>query len=202
MERGQECFESLWDAVMSVDDATIWQEGLRNTGLNLILQDSKNNKGVILVPRDNGVLGCNASMLRDETQWPYGDCAEVARGWLDLFGQHEGASVLMYQWIPNQTLMSLAQNGDGSYETMLGYAANNNKPNSSTDDSIAAQILVSPEIMVSLPEGSFENSSVGFADAEIVEMRDLCDAGGGCMSLTALCTLWDCQQQMPRPCPV
>jgi len=159
---------------MSIDDATIWQQGLRNTGLNLLLQDSENNKGVILVPRDNGVLGCNASLLRDETQWPYGDCAEGAREWLDLFGQPGAASILMYQWIPNQTFMSLARNGGTSYGTLLDYAVN--KPNDSTGDNVTAQILVSPEMWVSLPGGKIENSTVGFADAKIVEVRDLCDA--------------------------
>lgn len=171
-----ECFESLWDAVMSVDDATMWHHGLQSTGLNLLLQDSE-NRGIVLVPKDNGVLGCNASSLRDVNQWPYGDCAKKAREWLQFFAQPDAASILMYQWIPNQTFTSLARDGSGVYETLLTYATDNQ--NNSKDNSVTAPILISPGMTVSLPNEMPADFDLGFESAEIVDVRDLCDSRSG-----------------------
>ena len=83
------------------------------------------------------------------------------------------ASILMYQWIPNRTFVSLARDGNGSYGSLLDYA---NKPNDSTGDNVTIQIHVSPEMWVPLPGELFEDSTVRFADAKIVEVRGLCDA--------------------------
>lgn len=162
-----ECFTSLWEAVMSIDGAKIWQQGLQNSGLSLILQDRGLSNGIIFIPMDDGVLGCNSTLLTDEHQWPYGDCAPKARDWLDLFGHKDGASILMYQWIPNQTFSSLTADG-GVYETLLGYVSNQ-----------SSNIYVYPGATVSLPDELYTENSQQFSNAKIIGMRDLCDSALG-----------------------
>jgi len=120
------CSSTLWDAVMSVSGATIWQQGLRNSGLSLILHNSS-TEGVVMVVEDDGLLGCNASSIYDETKWPYDECAQTSRQWLETFGTPLGSSLLMYHWIPGASVgddggIQKGQAAEGGFDTLLDVA--------------------------------------------------------------------------------
>lgn len=155
------CYDTLWDAVKSVENASVWQDGLRNTGLNLILEDG-DTRGIVMVVRDESLTGCEEV----EQGTLYGSCAQAIRQWLQSLGGPEGVGLLMYHWLPNGTFASVS-GVEQEWGTLLEVAGK---------DGFHGLVVDGVNDSVRVPDGVGVVSGRlgGYGEATIIEKKQIC----------------------------
>lgn len=161
------CYETLWEAVSSVDGAILWQEYLKTNGLNLIMSDEQ-YRGDVFVVQDDGLTTCD---LTSVDEWPQNDCGQRIRELTGFLSSEKGNSLLMYHWLPGETYSSVKVDEEG-YPTLLSDASNS---------STVTGLRFVDETTVSLLAGvpAKEGRLGGFANATIVEEAYVCDENKG-----------------------
>ena len=187
------CFESLWGAVESVPDASSWISSLRNSGLNLVIEDPEYAGAVFLVP-NVGLASCNVSAVYDETIWPQGDCAQRVRELMLYLAGDKGRSSMMNHILPGLEA-SAAERGVG-YPTLLADAVLLAGLPPSESDELATEIRFVGSDQVAVMDGldgldglegldgldglgAPGGNGWGHLNATIVDERALCDPQKG-----------------------
>ena len=182
------CYQTLLQAAESLENATLWRQGIADSGLDLYLKDINATRGVLMVVLDEGLAGCNTSELYG-TDWPYGVCATDASSWLQEFSLSSGQSLLMYHWIPNETLASVEnsiEEGNATFSTLLGEAASSRATGGDAAVSMSDyQVTFPSPNTVALSESieSVASNELGldlYPNASIIGRVEVCgDDGGG-----------------------
>ena len=188
----QPCYNSLWEAAASVPDAVLWTTGLRNSGLNLVM-DRPENAGALFVVQDDGLAKCNVSEVFDPAIWPQGRCGQSAREQYLLLSKDEGRSLMMNHWLPgfgvdipvgaNTTISTEVNGADVGHTTLLATAASlaGEPPVELTEgEQVATSVRFLDEDHVALMDGVKQGlNSTGYLNATIVDERWLCDPSQG-----------------------
>lgn len=174
------CSSSLWDAVSRVDGSIVWKQGLRNSGLDILLQ-KEYTSGVVMLVQDDGLLGCKVPTWGDKATWPYDECFQAAREWLEMFQTPVGSGLLMYHWLPGASLDGegriVVSQDDAGFGTLLDMALAR-QGNSSEE---GPGVLFPSENTVEIPIGTQakEGELGGYPSAQIVQTVELCDPSRG-----------------------
>jgi serine/threonine-protein kinase RIO1 len=161
------CYETLWEAVSSVDGATLWTRYLKTNGLNTIMEDEE-YRGDIFVVQDAGLTECNVT---DVFEWPQAACGQEILDLADILSSDDGAPLLMYSWLPRQTVSSVQVDAEG-YPTLLSDAT--------TMTNVTRMRFVDKNT-VSLLQGipAEKGRLGGFTNATIVDEVYVCDENKG-----------------------
>lgn len=161
----QACYDTLWEAVLSVDGSRLWKTYLYSNGLNLVMDD-EDYRGSIFVVRDAGLSTCN---LTDIQEWPQGDCGQRIRELLSFLASDEGNAFLMFHWLPGETAASMQVDDDG-YPTLLAHISGHETP-------AGTRIRFVDDNTVALLQGAASKGGRmgGYANATVVEQKYVCD---------------------------
>ena len=180
------CYDSLWEAVSSVDDARMWKRGLEGSGLNLVMGRPENAGTVYLVLVLGLVNKCNLTPVYDDSVRPKDACAQAARKAYLLLSQDEGRSLMMNHWLPgfgvdipvgaNDTATRNAS--DVGRATLLADAAQfaGVPP---LDADVASIRFLDGENVALMDGAKLRVNATGYLDAAIVDERWLCDPSLG-----------------------
>ena len=84
---------TLWDGVMSVENATVWQRAMNATGLRLVLESPESRGDAVFVVRDNDVLNCEDGSVSE--------CRQVELQWQLQLNSRDAVGLLLLNWIPS-----------------------------------------------------------------------------------------------------
>lgn len=116
-----------------------------------LLEDPSGTAGVVLLAKDDGVLGCNTTDPREAAGWPFDECAQKSREWLQSFDNRWGLNVLLFHWLPNETFASLDESTGSSIPSFLSHILAMYDANSTSD--VEASLKFSYPDVISLPPG-------------------------------------------------
>ena len=177
------CYDNLWDAAESVEGATLWLSGLRNSGLKSILEHKGGEspsmyKDFIFVVKDRGLVPCDTEAVLSSNNATEAECALEIRDWFRNLIDEGEARILMYHWFSNQTESSLRP-GE-TYPTLLEEAVKIEN-DGSLDSLETTRITFQNNSTISLPDGVDPETGKfgGYQNATIVDTRPLCDPSGG-----------------------
>ena len=169
------CYDSLWEAIESVDGAVLWKTYLRNSGLDIVSRDPS-YAGSVFVVKDEGLVGCDVAAGFGSETWPQADCGQQVRETALLLSEPEGQSLMLFNWIPGLNA-SILEYGVG-YPTLLA-SAGVEAGLSAPMDGLSIQFL--DDRTVALLDGALPKR--GRVDAvqntTIVEEKALCDPSKG-----------------------
>ena len=174
---------TLWDGVLSVENATVWQQAMNTTGLKLVLESSESRGDTVFVVRDSDVLDCEDRSVAE--------CRQVELQWKLQLSSPTAAGLLLLNWIPS-TLNQTDLNESGvMIETKLGQlfrmtgenddlfqleVVSQGKNNSIVDSNNETNIIE----QVGLVDGEKARTGRlgGAASAQVTEMIEVCEGGG------------------------
>ena len=169
------CYDSLWEAIESVDGAVLWKTYLRNSGLNIVSRDPS-YAGSVLVVTDEGLVDCDVATVFGSETWPQADCGQQVREKTLLLSLPEGQSLMLFNWVPGLN-PSMLEYGVG-YWTLLANAGVE-EGLSAPADGLSIQFLDNRTVALldgALPEDGSVNA---VRNATIVEEKALCDPSEG-----------------------
>lgn len=166
------CYDTVWEAVSAVEGATFWQRYLETNGYNRIMDDEE-YRGTVFVVLDSGLTTCNVSEIQ---QWPQSDCGQRIREYLSFFASDAGNSLLMYHWLPGETVSSIDDRFDG-YPTLVQDALS---PLQTDDPSGTRMRFTGNETVALLPNTTANEGRLGgYMNATIVDEKNVCDESTG-----------------------
>ena len=170
------CYDSLWEAIESVEGAVLWKTYLRNSGLDIVSRDPS-YAGSVFVVKDEGLVGCDVSaVLFASDTWPQTDCGQQVREKTFLLSEQDGQSLLLFNWIPGLN-SSMVEYGVG-YRTLLA-SASAGPGLSAPIAGLSIQFL--GDRTVALLDGALPKEGIVNAvqSTTIVEEKALCDPSKG-----------------------
>jgi hypothetical protein len=118
---------TLWDGVLSVENATVWQRAMNATGLRLVLDSPESRGDAVFVVRDGDVLNCEDRSVAE--------CRQVELQWQLQLSSRAAAGLLLLHWIPGygDVVAAALSNGSSSVvvESKLKEAVEKNATSSS-----------------------------------------------------------------------
>ena len=99
---------TLWDAVLSVENATVWQRAMNATGLRLVLDSPESRGDAVFVVRDGDLLNCEDRSVAE--------CRQVELQWQLQLGSPAAVGLLLLHWIPGygDAIAAVSSNGSSS----------------------------------------------------------------------------------------
>jgi hypothetical protein len=180
---------TLWDAVLSVENATVWQQSMNATGLRLVLESPESRGDAVFVVRDGNVLNCvdrSAAECRQvELQWQLQLSSPTAVGilllhWIPSFSSNINESRLEMETKLGQVYRMTGKSGDDNEWKLEVVPLRSNDTvnnNGSIVESINETILIE---QVGLPDGQKARTGrLGGADSgQVTEVIEVCEGGG------------------------
>ena len=189
---------TLWDAVLSVENATVWQRAMNATGLRLVLDSPESRGDAVFVVRDGDLLSCEDRSVAE--------CRQVELQWQLQLSSPTAVGLLLLHWIPsfsstfnqsvlNESGLAMETKLGQVYRNMTGTAGDTNewklevvplRSNDTVDNNNNVSIIESINTTnitikeVGLPDGEKARNGRlgGAASGQVTEVIEVCDGGG------------------------